>query len=498
MLDRSSDHVLSIDCGTSSCRASIWDNSGKMISSNAESLDRIFPSNDCVEQDPVMIWKRQISAIKSVISKAKIDISAIRSIGITNQRETVVAWDPETGNPLYNAISWMDRRTQEYERQLSAGFRAEIKKKTGLIPNPYFSALKMKWILEHLHRKHNRISEERIKFGTIDSWIIWNLTAGRVHVTDWSNASRTMLFDIKKGIWDRDLLEEFGVSENMLPEVVDSIGSGIPIDTSALGAEINIEGIAGDQQASLFGHLAFDKGDMKNTYGTGSFLLVNAGNVFPTTRRLISTISWKAKGKNPVYAIEGSSFSSGSLLDWIRDGLKIIHESGESEEMAKSASSDHDLYFVPALTGMGAPYWNSRVKGAIVGITAKVTRSDIVRSAIEAIAYSVRDLVETVKKETGIVPLEIKVDGKPTANSYLMQFQSDMLQMPVLTYRNTEITSAGVAYMAGIAEDLWDTEILGSFNSVDREFTPKMKKTISDRYYNGWKRALSSTISLYN
>lgn len=494
----STGYVLSIDSGTSGCKASVWSSDGKLICVVTEPLDRIFPRTNYVEQDPAMIWDRQLSAIKSAISRAGIDISNITSLGITNQRETVVAWDSETGMPLYNAISWMDRRTREYEDRLSASVRAEIKKKTGLVVNPYFSAMKMKWIIDYLHRKHNRIASEKIRLGTIDSWIIWKLTSGRVHATDWSNASRTMLFDLSKGVWDQDLLEEFGISETMLPEVVDSIGCGISTERDVLGSEIDIDGMAGDQQASLFGHLALDRGEMKNTYGTGSFLLVNAGNELPITKRLISTVAWKQKGKRPVYAIEGSSFNSGSLLDWIRDGLKILRENSESDAMAGSSLSDHGLYFVPALTGLGAPYWDSRVKGAIIGITPNVTSSDIVRSALDSIAYRIRDMVEATRKETRIIPREIKVDGKPTANGYLMQFQSDMLQLPVLTYKNSELTSAGAAYMAGIAAGIWDTNMLKNLNPVDREFTPKIRKTVSDHYYREWKRAVRSTVSLYS
>lgn len=498
MRSRSSNHILSIDSGTSGCKASIWNPNGAMISVTTEPLPRIFPRTNYVEQDPAVIWDRQLSAIRSAISKASIDISDVNSLGITNQRETVVAWDSETGKPLCNAISWMDTRTQEYEKQLSEVFRAEIKEKTGLVANPYFSAMKMKWILEYLHKKKSRIPDERIRLGTVDSWLIWNLTGGRLYATDWSNASRTMLFDIERGVWDQTLLEEFGVSEHMLPEVVDSIGSGILTDKSVLGAEISIDSVVGDQQASLFGHLAFDKGEMKNTYGTGSFLLINTGDELPVTKRLISTVAWKERGKRPVYAVEGSSFNSGSLLDWVRDGLKIFHQNSVLEDMAKSSTADHGLYFIPALTGLGAPYWNSRAKGAIFGITSKTTRSDIVRCALESIAYRIRDMVEAAKKETGIVPMKLRVDGKPSSNSYLTQFQSDILQMPVLTYRNPEITSAGAAYMAGIAEGVWDVGMLKSLNSVDREYEPRITNSMADRYYLGWKRALESTISLYN
>jgi glycerol kinase len=498
MQEKSSGYILSIDSGTSGCKSSLWNEDGLMVKIRTETLDRIFPRENFVEQDPNMIWERQTAAIKSVISQAGIGYSDISSIGITNQRETVIAWDSETGLPLYNAISWMDRRTRSYDAKLKSRTKSIIKEKTGLVVDPYFSAMKMKWILNEIARKRDKRFIERIRMGTVDSWIIWKLTSGKSHVTDYSNASRTLLFNIKDGKWDQELLEIFGIPENVLPEVVDSINPGIKTDPSVTGTEINIGGIAGDQQASLFGHLAFEKGEMKNTYGTGSFLLVNAGENVPHTKRLISTVAWKEKGKRMIYAVEGSSFNTGSLLDWIRDGLKILSNSSESETMAMQSPADHGLYFVPALTGLGAPYWDNKVKGVIFGITPKVTQAEIVRSALESIAFRIRDIVDTIKSETGINAKDLKVDGKPTANNFLMQFQADILQIPVLTYSNLEMTSAGAAYMAGLAEKFWNIEGLRKLNHVDKEFLPGIKKSDSDRYYRGWMRAIKSTLLLYD
>ncbi|MGC8506566.1 MAG: FGGY family carbohydrate kinase [Thermoplasmata archaeon] len=498
MQERPSGYILSIDSGTSGCKASLWNEDGLMVNIKTEKLERTFPQENFVEQDPNMIWNRQVSAIKSVIADAGINYSDISSIGITNQRETVIAWDSETGLPLYNAISWMDRRTRSYASDLRGVTKSIIKRKTGLVVDPYFSAMKMKWILRKIAAKKEPKFMERVRMGTVDSWIIWKLTSGRNHVTDYSNASRTMLFNIKDGKWDQELLEIFGIPETVLPEVVDSIDPGIKTDQSVTGKEINIGGIAGDQQASLFGHLALDKGDMKNTYGTGSFLLVNAGDQVPVTKRLISTVAWKARGMKMIYAVEGSSFNTGSLLDWIRDGLKILNNSSESESMAMLSPADHGLYFVPALTGLGAPYWDNKVKGVIFGITPKVTQVEIVRSALESIAFRIRDIVDCVRSETGIGPKELKVDGKPTANNFLMQFQSDILQIPVLRFNNLEMTSAGSAYMAGIAEKMWNIDMLRKHNRIDRKFVPEIEKTASDRYYKGWKRAIKSTLMLYD
>jgi glycerol kinase len=497
MIGSSDAYILSVDSGTSGCKASIWGVDGKIRGIQTEPLNRIYPRTYYVEQDPKMIWDRQLSVIKFVIAKTGINPTKIKSIGITNQRETVVAWDSQTGEPLYNAISWLDRRTRNYGSKFRGKSIYEIKRKTGLIVDPYFSAMKMQWILREIRRKHKSSFMERVKLGTIDSWLIWKLTSGKNHATDWTNASRTMLFNIKNGKWDQDLLEQFGISEYMLPEVVDSLDTGITTEKSVLGSEIYIGGIAGDQQASLFGHLAFNKGEMKNTYGTGSFLLVNAGKEIPDTKKLITTIAWKPKGERPVYAIEGSSFNTGSLLDWIRDGLKILNNTSESETMAMNSPANHGLYFVPALTGLGAPYWDSKVRGVIYGITPSVTQAEIVRSALESIAFRIRDIVEAIKNETSIVPAEMRVDGKPTANNFLMQFQADLLQIPVQRYANVEMTSAGAAYMAAIGQNILDFESLRSLNKTDKIFYPVIGKKSADRYYRGWKRAIKSALMLY-
>lgn len=499
MVSDRSRYILSIDHGTSGCKASVWDSAGNPLYIQTNPVRRYTPASGYVEQDPEEMWIAQLRVITDVLSKTGISFPELAGIGITNQRETVIAWDSGTGKPLYNAISWLDRRTGNGPSDISAGdLRSLIKDKTGLIPDPYFSAMKMQWITEEMKRKHSHDHTDNLIFGTVDSWLIWKLTAGRHHVTDWSNASRTMLFNIRKGSWDSELLEMYGIDEHTLPEVVDSIGPGITTDSSVFGTEIPVSGIAGDQQASLFGHLSLSRGDMKTTYGTGSFLLVNAGNEVPATENLISTVAWKEHGSPPVYAIEGSSFNTGSLLDWIRDSLKMIENSAQSEELALASIPDHGVYFVPALTGLGAPYWNSKVKGAIFGITTRVSQAEIVKSALESIAYRIRDMVEAIKSETGILPNLMRVDGKPCSNSLLMQFQADVLGMPVQRFRNREVTSAGAAYMAGIAEDMVDASSLKESNPVEMEFSPSMAQDERDHLYRGWKKAVKTVLSMYD
>lgn len=499
MVSEQNRYILAIDHGTSGCKASIWDSAGNPVYIQTNPVRRYTPASGYVEQDPEEMWRAQLEVIKQVISETGISYSDIAGIGITNQRETVIAWDSTTGKPLYNAISWLDRRTGNSPLDTSAGdLRSLIKDKTGLIPDPYFSATKMQWITEEMKRRHDHAHTDNMIFGTVDSWLIWKLTNGKRHVTDWSNASRTMLFNIGKGSWDSSLLEMYGIDEHTLPEVVDSINPEITTDSSIFGCEIPVGGVAGDQQASLFGHLALSKGDMKSTYGTGSFLLINAGSEVPATENLISTVAWKEHSRPPVYAIEGSSFNTGSLLDWIRDRLKMIENSAQSEELALSSIPNHGVYFVPALTGLGAPYWNSKAKGAIFGITTRVSNAEIVKSALESIAYRIRDMVEAARSEAGIMPNLMRVDGKPCSNNFLMQFQADILGMPIQRLRNREATSAGVAYMAGIAEGLSDASSLADSNPVEMEFSPSLSEEEGNRLYNGWKKAVNTVLSMYD
>lgn len=491
-------YILSLDCGTSGCKASIWDTEGRLLGLRTEPLRLLTPRHGFVEQNPESIWKTQLLAIRRVISDTGTDTADISILGLTNQRETVVAWDSLTGHPLCNAISWLDRRTAGFVSEISPETGKLVKEKTGLIVDPYFSAVKMKWLIEDLQKRFGKAVLNSLRFGTVDSWVIWKLTGGRKHVTDWSNASRTMLFDIRKGVWDTALLEIFGVDSYMLPEVVDSIDPGIMINDSLLGHEIPLGSVAGDQQASLFGHVCLRKGEVKNTYGTGTFLLANAGNEPPHTDRLISTVGWKRKGEKAVYAVEGSLFNTGSVMRWIKDNMHFIKKSSDSEKIARVSGNRKPLYFVPAFTGLGAPYWESGVKGAIFGITNDVTPAELVRGALESIAFRTRDIIETAHNEIGITLDSLNVDGKPTSNEFLMQFQADILGIPVITHSVREKTSAGAAYMAGIAEGVMDEESLKVADSIKRKFTPSMKMSESEELYRGWLKAVNSTLSMYN
>lgn len=489
--------ILAMDCGTSGCKASLWDQNGESVRQITMPIRRNTPRSGYVEQDPQSILDTQMRAILEVLSVTHTPLEAIRSIGITNQRETVIAWDRTTGDPVYPAISWMDRR-RVYLRNIDIDdLRKLIKEKTGLILDPYFSAYKMQWIIRHLKKTGRSKLLKNLMMGTVDTWVIWNLSGRREFVTDWTNASRTMLFNIRTGKWDEKLLEIFGIEEYMLPEVISSGGILIPTEERIFGKSIPITAVAGDQQASLYGHLCFEKGDVKNTFGTGSFLLMNTGKEPASTKNLITTVAWKEGDSPPYYAIEGSVFNTGSLIDWIRDGLKMFKDSAQTDVMASMSPADHGLYFIPALNGLGAPYWNSKVKGIIFGITPRVTQTEIVRSALESIAFRIRDLVEAIKEEAGVSPNAISVDGKPTSNNFLMQFQSDILGFPVLRYTNHEMTSAGVAYMAGKSSDFIDTSEIKENRTPEKIFLPSMSTRTANRYYDGWKEAVKAAIYSY-
>lgn len=490
-------YILALDCGTSGCKASLWDHNGESSRQVTMPLKRNIPRSGYVEQDPQSILDTQMRAILEVLSVTHTPLEAINSIGITNQRETVIAWDKESGDPLYPAISWMDRRKVFIRNIDIKELKKEIKDRTGLMLDPYFSAYKMQWIIRHLKNSGKVKSLKNLMFGTVDTWLIWNLSGKKEYVTDWTNASRTMLFNIRTGKWDEKLLDIFGIEESMLPEVTSSGGIHIPTDDRIFGKSIPIAAVAGDQQASLYGHLCFEKGEVKNTFGTGSFLLMNAGKEPPKTKNLITTVAWKEGQSPPFYAIEGSIFNTGSLLDWIRDGLKMFKDSAQTDAMASMSPADHGLYFISALNGLGAPYWNSKVKGIIFGITPKVTQTEIVRSALESIAFRVRDLVEAIRDEAGVSPQSINVDGKPTSNNFLMQFQSDILGLPVVRYSNHEITSAGVAFMAGKTSGFIDPAELKERRSPERIFQPGMTRKTADRYYDGWKQAVNAAIYSY-
>jgi glycerol kinase len=485
--------ILTIDEGTSRCKTALWDRDGYMSGITAMEIPSTYPRAGEMEQDPEAILDVVKICSRETLAKSGHDIEEVEAIGITNQRETTVLWDIRTGTPLYNAIVWQDRRGESVLRKLHEGERSFIKSVTGLIPDPYFSVSKIKWILENRIGSHN---VEDIAFGTIDSWLIWNLSRNHAHISDSTNASRTMIYDIRKNEWSHELMDFFNVPESILPEIVDSASADLAT-ISEFGAEVPLRSIAGDQQASLFGHGAFDAGDAKCTYGTGSFVLMNSGRRMDMKQNLLTSVGWKFEGLSPEFCIEGSSFNTGSVIKWIRDGLKLIGTTEESEDAAKMSSRDHGLIFVPALAGLGAPFWHPSARGTIFGITAKTTPNDIIRSALESIAFRIRDIFDEMASQGGKTSEEIMVDGGPTQNNFLMQFQADILGMKIYRSLNSEITSAGVAFMAGIVSDWWSRMEVKRLKKYDKPFIPDITREDADKLYSAWRKSIKSVISHY-
>ncbi|MFA5388343.1 MAG: glycerol kinase GlpK [Candidatus Omnitrophota bacterium] len=487
-------YILSIDQGTTGSRAVIYDKRGRIITSAYEEFPQYFPKPGWVEHDPEEIWKSVNNSIQKVLKKIPAD--NIKGIGITNQRETTVLWDRESGKPVYNAIVWQCRRTAsrcEGLKRKSAFFR----KKTGLPVDAYFSATKIEWILKNVKGVSEKARAGKILFGTTDSWLLWKLTGGKAHATDYTNASRTMLFNIKEMKWDAGILREFEIPKQILPEVKSSSGIfGYTVRTGRLLAGIPISGIAGDQQAALFGQACFEPGTMKNTYGTGCFILLNTG-----ARRIISkyglitTLGCGNNGK-PVYVLEGSVFIAGAAIHWIRDGLKLLSCGCESEKMALSVKDNAGVYFVPALTGLGAPYWDQDARGAIFGITRGTNGNHIVRAALEAMCYQTRDVLEAMRKDSGLKIKSLKIDGGASANDFLCRFQADILRINVVKPRVTETTSLGAAYLAGLALGYWkDTSEIKRLWKKDRVFMPEMSGEKADSLYKGWLDAVRRTLT---
>ena len=490
------EYILSIDQGTTGSRAVLYDKNGSKVFGAYGEFPQAFPRPGWVEHDPRDLWNSVNNSIQEVLKKnPNIKIAAI---GITNQRETTVIWDKNTGRPVYNAIVWQCRRTaarcDELNKQGQAPF---FKKRTGLPVDAYFSATKIEWILKNVPGAMKKAKERKLLFGTTDTWILWKLTGGKVHATDYTNASRTMLFNIEKLCWDKDILKKFGIPENMLPEVKRSSGIfGRTIKTGCLNAEIPISGIAGDQQAALFGQACFYPGEVKNTYGTGSFILLNTGKRRSFSRHgLITTLACGPSGE-PVYALEGAVFISGAIIQWLRDGLKILKKASESEGIACSVKDNGGVYFVPALVGLGAPYWDSHARGLISGITRGTKRGHIVRAAIEAICYQAKDVMLAMEKDSKIKIRNLKVDGGAISNNLLCQFQADILQLNVVRPKVIEITSLGAAYLAGLAVGYWkDSKEIKRCWKIDRRFEPKMPKRISSDLYDSWLKAVQRTLS---
>ena len=482
--------ILALDQGTTSSRAILFNRKGRIVAVAQKEFRQYFPQPGWVEHDAEEIWKTQLLVAKQAIKKAGIGPRDVAGIGITNQRETVVVWDRESGRPICRAIVWQDRRTAPHCDKLhKKGLAKKIQKKTGLVVDAYFSATKVSWILKNVEGARAAAKAGRLAFGTIDSWLIWNLTGGKVHVTDVSNASRTMLYNVRQGTWDRDLLKLFGVAKSMLPEVRES--SEIYGEASVFRPRIPIAGIAGDQQAALFGQVCTSPGIAKNTYGTGCFMLMNTGaKPVPSKNRLLTTVAWKVDGKTE-FALEGSVFIGGAVVQWLRDGLNLIKHSPEVETLAKTVEDNGGVYMVPAFAGLGAPYWDAYARGTLVGLTRGSTRGHIARAALESIAYQSKDLLRAMEADTGSRLKELRVDGGASLNNLLMQFQADLLGVPVVRPKVAETTALGAAYLAGLAVGYWKNQAeIGKQWAVDKRFDPVMSGRERKRLYHQWKRAL--------
>jgi glycerol kinase len=486
-------YILSLDQGTTSSRALLFDDQGAVRALAQREFTQIFPQPGWVEHNPEEIVDSQFAVALEALAQAHLQPSDLAAIGITNQRETAIVWDRATGNPIYNAIVWQDRRTAEFCQHLKTeGHENLIQQRTGLLIDAYFSASKVSWILDHVPNAHQLAQSGRLAFGTVDSWLLWKLTAGRLHITDASNASRTMLFNIHSGRWDPDLLSLFQIPASMLPEVRPS--SDIYGEVSAVTglAGIPIAGIAGDQQAALFGQRCTTPGLTKNTYGTGCFMLQSTGNrAAASTHRLVSTVAWKIGGATH-YALEGSVFVGGAVVQWLRDGLGIIRTSSEVEALANSVPDNGGVYFVPAFVGLGAPHWDSYARGAIFGLTRGSTAAHIARAALESIAYQVADLMDAVQTDTGTPLTELRVDGGASANNALMQFQADILGVPVVRPSMTETTALGAALLAGLATGIWkDLQALSTLPQEHSRFDPRMSRPNAEDLRQRWNEAIS-------
>lgn len=490
-------YILTLDQGTTSSRAIIFDKEGNIVAKAQKEFEQIYPKPGWIEHNPMDIWATQIGVAGEVLERTEIKIEDIDSIGITNQRETTILWDKNTGRPVYNAIVWQCRRTANICDELKdRGLEAYVKESTGLIIDAYFSATKIKWILDNVAGLRERAENGDILFGTVDTWLIYNLTRGKVHITDYTNASRTMLFNINTLVWDEKILEELDIPKSMLPEVRNSSEIYAYAEESLFtGHKIPIAGIAGDQQAALFGQVCFEEGTAKNTYGTGCFMLMNTGRCKVDSKNgLLTTIAWGIDGKIE-YALEGSIFVGGAVVQWLRDEMKLIRHADETEEIAESVDNTNGVYLVPAFTGLGAPYWDMYARGAIVGLTRGSKSEHIIRAALESIAYQTKDVLKAMEEDSSISLKELKVDGGAVRNNFLMQFQSDILNAKVKRPIITESTALGAAYLAGLATGFWKSkeEILENYK-IDRCFTPKLDEDERDILYKGWKKAVSKSL----
>ncbi|MFA6562698.1 MAG: glycerol kinase GlpK [Verrucomicrobiia bacterium] len=484
-------HILALDQGTTSSRAIVFDRNGSVAASAQKEFRQIFPKPGWVEHNAREIWATQLHTATEAIRKAGLTATDIATIGITNQRETTVVWDRKTGVPIHHAIVWQDRRTAAAcDRLRARGLAATIRRKTGLVVDAYFSGTKLEWLLRHVPGARPRARAGELAFGTVDSWLVWNLTGGRIHVTDASNASRTMLFNLRTGDWDDELLELLEVPREVLPAVRSS--SEVYGETSLFGGAIPIAGIAGDQQAALFGQACTQPGMVKNTYGTGCFMLMNTGTKpIASKNNLLTTVAWRI-GNRTEFALEGSIFIAGAVVQWLRDGLGIIKSSSEVESLAARVPDTHGVYLVPAFAGLGAPHWDAYARGLMAGITRGTTAAHIARAALEGIAFQVADVLRAMEADAKIKLKELRVDGGACANNLLMQFQSDLLGVPVVRPKVTETTALGAAYLAGLAVGFWkDRQQIAAQWQVDRRFKPTMKPAQRRKHEAGWQKALT-------
>ena len=489
---------MALDQGTTSSRAILFNKNAEIVQVAQSEFEQIYPKPGWVEHDPMEIWGTQMGVARQVLERQGARPDEVAAIGITNQRETTVVWDKNTGKPIYNAIVWQCRRTASICDDLkNRGLEAYIKENTGLVIDAYFSGTKIKWILDNVEGAREKAENGELLFGNIDTWLLWNLTRGKVHVTDYSNASRTMLFNIRELCWDDKILKELNIPKAILPEVRPSSEVyGVTDIKTFGGAEIPIAGIAGDQQAALFGQACYGEGMAKNTYGTGCFMLMNTGEkIVPSKNGLLTTIAWGIDGKVN-YALEGSIFIAGAVIQWLRDELRLIVDSADSEYFATKVDDTNGVYIVPAFVGLGAPYWDMYARGTIVGLTRGSNRNHITRAALESIAYQTRDVLEAMQEDSGIDLKELRVDGGAVANNFLMQFQSDILGVPVHRPKVIETTALGAAYLAGLAVGFWRNmdEISEKWN-VDRVFNPEMDEMHKEKIYKGWKKAVSRSLS---
>ena len=490
-------YIMALDQGTTSSRAILFDKEGNIVATSQKEFTQFYPKVGWVEHNPMEIWGSQSGVMREVLETNSIRPEEVCAIGITNQRETTIVWEKSTGKPVYNAIVWQCRRTSEICDELKEkGYEKLIKDKTGLILDAYFSATKIKWILDNIEGAREKAENGELLFGTVDTWLIWNLTRGKVHVTDYTNAARTMLYNIKELKWDDEILEILDIPKSMLPDVKPSSYVYGHTDEGMLsGAQIPIAGCAGDQQAALFGQTCFEEGSAKNTYGTGCFMLMNTGeNIVESKHGLLTTIAWGVDGKVE-YALEGSIFIGGASIQWLRDELRVLYDAKQSEFYANSVKDTNGVYVVPAFAGLGAPYWDMYARGAIMGITRGANRAHLVRATLESIAYQVKDVLNAMQEDSGLKLKDLRVDGGASSNNFLMQFQSDILDVNIDRPKVVETTALGAAYLAGLAVEFYNNkdEIKKSW-IIDREFIPNMSDDKRNLLYKGWKKAVSRSL----